>query len=156
MPYADSSRHNALDAEIDAWQALLDLLGDEEQALVSGNADRIAQITPIKLAQVDAVNTHVHARQTALSAAGHPATAAGLAAWIGEDPAQRARLRRLDELEAAARAANQRVGVLLEMRLGATRQALNVLVHAAAPGSGLYDESGQAVATRPGKSLSAA
>lgn len=156
MPHADSTRQNALDAEIGAWQALLDILRDEEQALVRGDADRVAQITPIKLAQVDSIGSHIRARQTALAAAGHPASAAGMAAWIGKDPAQGARLRQLGELEAATQAANQRVGALVDMRLGAARQAMNVLVHAATRGNGLYDESGQAVAPRSGKPLSAA
>jgi flagella synthesis protein FlgN len=156
MPHADSARQNALDAEIGAWQALLDILRDEEQALVRGDAERVAQITPIKLAQVDAIGTHVRTRQTALLAAGHSATSAGMAAWVGKDPAQGARLRRLDELEAAAQAANQRVGALVDMRLGAARQAMNVLVRAATRGNALYDESGQAVAARSGKPLSAA
>lgn len=156
MPHVDSTPQNALDAEIDAWQALLGILDDEEQALIHGDSDRIARITPIKLAQVDAIGNHIQARQTALSAAGHPATAAGMAAWLGPDPAQRARLHRLGELEAAAQAANQRVGTLLDMRLGAARQAMNVLVHAATRGNGLYDESGQAVAPRSGRPLNAA
>lgn len=156
MPRADSTRPNELDDEIGAWQAFLEILRDEEQALVNGDAERVAQITPIKLAQVDSIGAHIRARQAALSAAGHPVTAAGMAAWIGNDPAQSARLRRLDELEAAAQAANQRIGALVDMRLGAARQAMNVLIHAATRGNGMYDESGQAVATRSGKPLSAA
>ncbi len=156
MLHADSVRQDALVAEIGAWQGLLDILHDEERALVRGDADRVAQITPIKLAQVETIGSHVRARQTTLEAAGHPVNAAGMAAWIGKDAAQGARLRQLGALEAAAQAANQRVGALLDMRLGAARQAMNVLIHAATRGNGLYDESGQSVAARSGKPLSAA
>lgn len=156
MPHAEPAVQDRLDEEIGAWQALLDILREEEQALVSGDAERVARITPIKLTQVDAVGTLVRDRQRALSAAGQPADNTGMANLLGNDDAGKARWQRLGELEAAAQAANQRVGTLLDMRLGAARQALNVIVHAATRSNGLYDESGQAVAAHSGKPLSAA
>jgi len=42
------------------------------------------------------------------------------------------------------------------MRLTSTRQALNVLIHAATNQGGLYDQAGQAVTAHPGKPLTAA
>lgn len=156
MPHADFATPARLEPEIAAWQALLGTLQAEEQALVAGDAERIAQLTPVKLNQLNEIGTHVRARQAALTAAGHPADAAGVTAWLGTTPERKARWQQLGELEAAAQAANQRVGALLDMRLGTARQALNVLVHAATRGNGLYDESGQSVAARFGKPISAA
>jgi flagellar biosynthesis protein FlgN len=51
---------------------------------------------------------------------------------------------------------NQRIGALIDLRLSSTRQALNVLIHAATSQGGLYDESGFSVASRKGKPLTAA
>ena len=48
-----------------------------------------------------------------------------------------------------------RIGKLIDMRLASTRQAINVLVHAATSQGGLYDQAGQAVAARTGKPLTA-
>lgn len=156
MPHADTTTPVRLESEIAAWQALLGTLRDEEQALVAGDGERVAQLTPLKLDRLNEVGTCVRARQVAVAAAGHPGDAAGMAAWLGTDPRHKAQWQQLGELEAAARAANQRVGALLDMRLGATRQALNVLIHAATRGNGLYDESGLSVAARSGKPISAA
>jgi flagella synthesis protein FlgN len=59
-------------------------------------------------------------------------------------------------MEQDAQAMNLRIGKLIEMRLAATRQALNVLIHATTSQGGLYDQAGQSVAAHTGKPLTAA
>jgi len=63
---------------------------------------------------------------------------------------------KLQVLEKQAQATNQRIGVLIDLRLNSTRQALNVRVHAATSQGGLYDQAGMSVASRKGKPLTAA
>ncbi|WP_324780753.1 flagella synthesis protein FlgN [Thiobacillus sedimenti] len=162
MSPSDASREPALGArlgmELAAWKALLNVLADEERALVAGDADRLPQLNASKLAQVQTLGNLVRARQDALRAAGHAADHTGMAAWLAQhgNAEHRAHWQELCGLEQEAQAMNQRIGTLIEMRLTATRQALNVLVHAATNRTGLYDQAGQSVATPRGKPLTAA
>lgn len=148
-----------LNAEGRAWQALLDTLAQEEQALVAGEADRLAQLNTAKLQQLQAVSDHTRNRLSDLQLAGFSPDRAGMEAWLAKlgQPHLKARWTQLGELEAQTQALNQRIGALIDMRLGATRQALNVLIHAAAgAGGGLYDNDGLAVGAPTGKPLTAA
>ena len=147
-----------LAAESAAWQGLLDILRDEEQALIEGEADRLAPLNAAKLTQLQAASEHARKRHADLLAAGHAADRAGMDAWLARhgQPEQRARWQRLCALEQEVQAANQRIGSLIELRLSSTRQALNVLVHSATSQGGLYDHAGLAVAARKGTPLTAA
>lgn len=147
-----------LTAESAAWQAFLTLLGEEEQALVDGAADRLAQLNASKLAQLQTLGSLARRRYDDLTAAGHAPDRAGMEAWLAQygQRAQRDNWQRLCELEGKAQAANQRIGALIDLRLASTRQALNVLIHAATTHNGLYDQAGFAIAARSGKPLTAA
>jgi flagella synthesis protein FlgN len=148
-----------LTTETAAWQALLATLLEEEQALVEGEADRLGALNAAKLKHLQAVSEHARNRQADLALAGHGSDRAGMEAWLAQlgQPELKTRWQQLGELEQQAQAANQRVGALVDLRLGATRQALNVLVHAAAgAGGGLYDPDGLAVSGLGGKPLTAA
>lgn len=144
-----------LPVENAAWEALLGILDEEEQALINGEADRLAQLNASKLARLQTLKTLAKARHDDLVAAGHPADPAGMEAWLSQHgrPEHRASWQQLHQREQQAQAANQRIGKLIELRLNATRQALNVLVQAASSQGGLYDEAGLSVASRTGKSL---
>lgn len=148
----------ALAIEHAAWQTLLAALADEENALIAGEAERLAQLNAARLAHMHTLGTLARARRDALLAAGHSADPEGMTAWLLQhgQPAHHVQWQQLRDMEQQAQAANQRIGKLIAMRLAATRQALNVLVHAATRQGGLYDEAGQAVAARSGKPLTAA
>lgn len=158
----ESARSHALIAQLTAeqaaWQALLNVLGEEERALVDGEADRLVPLNASKLSQLQTLGNLARARHDALLAAGHSADHAGMDAWLAQQgqPEHDARWRKLCDMEQQARATNQRIGTLIEMRLSATRQALNVLIHAATNQNGLYDQAGQSVAATKGKPLTAA
>lgn len=141
-----------------AWQALLQVMQEEERALVDGDADRLALLNTAKLTQMQTVSDHARSRHADLLAAGHTPDHLGMDAWLAQhgQPEQRARWQRLREMEQAAQAMNQRIGALIELRLTSTRQALNVLVHSATSQGGLYDQAGLAVAAHKGKPLTAA
>jgi flagella synthesis protein FlgN len=140
-----------------AWQGLLTVLGEEEQALVNGEADHLARLNAAKLEQLQILNKLARTRHDALLAAGHTADHAGMRAWLAQHaPEQRTHWQQLCDMELQAQAQNQRIGSLIELRLASTRQALNVLVQAATRQGGLYDQGGLSVASRTGKPLTAA
>lgn len=147
-----------LAAENAAWAALIDTLADEERALIHGEAEQLAALSAVKLNHLHAASDFARTRTESLRAAGCSPDVAGMEAWLAVhgNAADRTDWRRLRILEDEARACNARVGKLIEMRLSANRQALNVLMHAAAGQNGLYDPSGQAVAARGGSPLAAA
>lgn len=147
-----------LTAENAAWQTLLQLLQDEEQALIEGAADRLAGLNTAKLNQLQTVSDHARSRLADLQAAGHTPDHAGMDAWLTQlgQPEARAYWQQLRDREQDAQAMNQRIGALIELRLASTRQALNVLVQSATSQGGLYDQAGQSVAAHKGKPLTAA
>ncbi|MHB0975035.1 MAG: flagella synthesis protein FlgN [Thiobacillus sp.] len=162
MSPGDASRSSALIAKLTvesaAWQALLNVLAEEEQALVDGEAGRLGPLNASKLAQLQTLGNLARARHDELLAAGHSADHAGMNAWLAQhgQPEQHARWRHLCDMEQQAQALNQRIGALIDLRLTAVRQALNVLIHAATNQNGLYDQAGQSVAASKGKPLTAA
>ncbi|MBN8767447.1 MAG: flagellar protein FlgN [Thiobacillus sp.] len=157
-PSASPALTAGLAVEGAAWQALLNVMGEEERALVDGEADRLGPLNASKLTQLQALGSLARARHDGLQAAGHTPDQAGMEAWLSRygQPEHRASWQQLCGLEQLARARNERIGVLIDMRLSATRQALNVLVHAATSHHGLYDQAGQSVAASQGKPLAAA
>ncbi len=162
MSPSESSRSPALIAQLTAegaaWQALLNVLGEEERALVDGEADRLAPLNAAKLAQLHTLGNLARARHDELLAAGHTPDHAGMNAWLAQHGQSEhdARWQQLCAMEQQAQAMNQRIGTLIDMRLSATRQALNVLIHAATSQNGLYDQAGQSVSASKGKPLTAA
>lgn len=148
-----------LNAETEAWRTLHATLTAEEQALVEGDADRLPKLNTAKLQQLQAVSDHARNRLADLQLAGFSPDRAGMDAWLAKlgQPELKTRWQQLGALEAETQAINRRVGALIDLRLGATRQALNVLIHAAAGASGgLYDPDGLAVSGHGGKPLTAA
>ena len=147
-----------LTVESAAWQALLNVMGEEERALVDGEADLLQKLNASKLVQMQTLSDLARARHDDLLAAGLTPDHAGMDAWLAQQgiPEHQSRWQQLCELEQQAQAMNQRIGTLIDMRLSSTRQALNVLIHAATSQGGLYDQAGQSVAARNGKPLTAA
>ncbi|MBW8328530.1 MAG: flagellar protein FlgN [Thiobacillus sp.] len=141
-----------------AWQALLQVMQEEEQALVNGDADRLAVLNTAKLTQLQSLGDHAQSRLAALRAAGHTPDHPGMDAWLAQhgQAEHRTRWQQLCGMEQEAQAMNQRIGSLIELRLSSTRQALNVLIHSATSQGGLYDNAGLAVAAHKGKPLTAA
>lgn len=147
-----------LPAENAAWESLLNVLEQEEQALVEGEADLLPRFSALKMAQMRTLNTLAQERHDALQAAGLTSDPDGMSHWLSHQgkPEHSIQWEKLQTMELQAQALNQRIGVLIEMRLNSTRQALNVLVQAAKSQGGLYDQGGCSVASRNGKPLTAA
>lgn len=153
---SELTRHLA--AENAAWADLLGVLADEERALIDGDADRLSALTATKLERLHAASELARARLAALRGNGYAPDADGMRAWLAQhgNAESRADWQSLCVLENEARESNLRVGKLIDLRLAATRQSINVLMHAATGKGGLYDPSGQAVAARPSTPLTAA
>lgn len=147
-----------LPAERAAWQALLKVLEQEEQALVQGEADLLPKLGAAKMTQLQTLSSMARERHDELVGAGLTADHAGMGLWLGRHgtPEQQAIWTSLEVMEQQAQAMNQRIGTLIEMRLNSTRQALNVLVQAAKGHGSLYDQGGCSVAAHNGKPLTAA
>jgi flagella synthesis protein FlgN len=147
-----------LAAECAAWQAMLNVMGEEEQALIKGEADHLSRLNASKLAQLNTLNNLATARHDVLRAAGLSTDHIGMNTWLSQhgQPEHRNQWQQLCQMELQAQAMNQRIGKLIEMRLASTRQALNVLIHATTTQGGLYDQAGQSVAAHTGKPLTAA
>jgi flagella synthesis protein FlgN len=153
-----TSLASKLSVESAAWQALLNVMSEEERALVAGEADLLPKLNASKLEQLNTLSNLARTRYNELLAAGHSPDHAGMDSWLAQqaNTDQQARWQHLCDMEKQAQALNQRIGSLIDMRLNSTRQALNVLIHAAKSQGGLYDQAGQSVAGRSGKPLTAA
>lgn len=159
MSSADSQTLlSRLKLELAAWQSLVEVMHDEEQALTDGDTERLAQISTAKLTLLQSVSDFTQIRHAGLQAAGLPFDHAGMTAWLGQvgQPEHREQWQQMRALETTARALNQRIGALIELRLNSTRQALNVLLHSATSHGSLYDQEGLAVSAHKGKPLTAA
>ena len=148
-----------LSVENAAWQALLNVMTEEERALINGEADHLEKLNTSKLAQLNTLSNLARARHDALLAAGLSADHAGMDAWLAQhgQPEHLASWQHLVDLEHEAQALNQRIGTLIDLRLNSTRQALNVLVQAAtSKKGGLYDQGGMSTASRSTKPITSA
>ena len=145
----------SLDVESAAWQALLNTLGDEERALIDGEAELLAQLNVSKLAQLQALGNLSRTRHAQLLAVGYTPDHTGMTAWLTQQGQTEylIRWRQLCDMEQQAQSMNQRIGTLIDLRLSSTRQALKVLIQAATSQGGLYDQAGQSVGEGSGKRI---
>ena len=147
-----------LTAESTAWQMLLNVLAQEKQALVEGEADLLPKLNATKMSQLRTLSNMARARHDDLLTTGITPDHAGMDTWLAQQgkPEDAVQWGKLQTMEQQAQAMNQRIGVLIELRLNSTRQALNVLVQAAKSQGGLYDQAGCSVTSNKGKPLTAA
>lgn len=144
--------------EHQAWLALLALLEEEESALVRGDGDKLAALGEPKLLRLQEITRFVQARNAFLAAGQYQPDHSGMAEWIarnGRDEAGKL-WDTLCDCEARARKLHERIGILLNMRMSATRQALNVLLAAANGQGGGYSPDGMAVTPSGGRPLTSA
>lgn len=156
-PSSPSGLSAILARENAAWRTLLTLLENEERALADGDADRLAPLNASKLSQLDTLGDLARARHAALLDTGCTPDHAGMADWLAQkgQPEDQLCWQQLLEMEPQAQALNARIGVLIDLRLSSTRQALNVLIQSATQHGGLYDQAGQAVNAGHRKPLAA-
>lgn len=141
-----------------AWQALLDILSEEEAALVAGKADRLAELNTAKLTQLQTLSALAQARYKGLQTCELSPDLAGMQTLLNQqgNTEDHTRWNLMQAMQIEAQSMNVRIGSLIDLRLNATRQAVNVLIHSTTHQAGLYDQAGLSVASRNGKPLTAA
>ncbi len=141
-----------LQAEHEALAAFVSLLQAEQEILVHGDAQRLAQLAPDKERQVERLSSLGAERTRLLQDLGLVASAAGMESWLHSQPKEalgtlRKLWRELLHRAEAARALNQSNGVLIESKLQQNRLRLSVLQSAASPAA-LYRADGLLHAAR--------
>jgi flagella synthesis protein FlgN len=142
-----------------ALAAFTGLLQAEQDALIQGDADRVAELAGDKATQIELLAHLGEVRSRHLAAQNLSGNAEGLLAWLGRNPGFAAAVRKIwRELLAQAEVARQlnlSNGVLIESRLQQNRLKLAVLQSAAAA-DGVYRADGQLGALRSARSFSLA
>ncbi len=128
---------------------LIALMKQEQQCLVTADADALAGLTPRKTQLVQELAMLSKRRHAALAAAGREAGEAGMEPWLAAaDNAQaRKEWERLLELTREAKELNRVNGMLINKQLAHTQGMLGALrAPAGAAGAGaMYGASGQPV-----------
>lgn len=117
----------------------------EQQALVSGDIDRLIPVVDEKTRLAARLNQFAEQRQRLISTAGLPNDRTGLEAWLARQPLNtqdRAGWKELLALTSEAQTLNETNGKLIAMRIQHNQQALNVLLSAANQTT-LYGPDGQ-------------
>lgn len=135
--------------------SILDVMKQEQQLLVSADADGLATLTPEKLKLAQQLGERSRLRHTALKAAGFAGGEAGMEPWlaVGGNTGARADWDRLLDLTRQAKELNRVNGMLLNKQLANTTGILNALrgSSGAAHGGGVYGASGQTLSAGPSR-----
>ena len=134
-----------MERELQMTQALAALLQREQQCLVEADTEGLLALLEQKWPLVAGIAQLADARLKAMLAAGHPASAAGMAAWL-DGGAQATELgaawQQLTALARAAQETNRVNGLLIRRHLQGKRAALAALRGAPAHGA-VYGPNGQ-------------
>lgn len=146
-----------LQDELLALSAFTKLLRAEQDVLVHGNADRLAELAVEKAAQIERLSLLGELRNRHLAAQNLSGSAEGMLTWLSRNPGFTAAVRKVwRELLAqaeTARQVNHSNGLLIESRMQQNRVKLAVLQSAAAP-DGVYRPDGQLRTLRSARSIS--
>ena len=146
-----------LQDEHSALVAFIRLLRAEQDALVQGDADRLAELATDKAAQLELLTHLGELRSRHLAAQNLGAGAEGMLTWLRRNPGFAAAVSKIwRELLAQAETAqqiNQSNGILIDNRLQQNRLKL-VVLQTAANSDGVYRQDGQLRPLRSTRSLS--
>lgn len=146
-----------LQAEQEALGAFIGLLQTEQDILVQGDAERLAELVPAKTAQIDLLNHLGERRKREFAAQNLSDNAAGMLTWLSRNHGFAAAVgkiwRELLARAETARQLNQSNGLLIDSRLEHNRLKLAVL-HTAAAADGVYRPDGQLRPLRSARSFS--
>jgi flagella synthesis protein FlgN len=144
MPSNPAPYAAVLEQERDRVREFLELLQQEQAALVAGDHDELMAFTEQKAARILDLRRVSDARSRLLASHGLRADRDGMSTWIeqhGDEP-----IRRLwddiKSLAAQVRAANEINGALVAARLKHNQAAIAALQSAARSGSGVYGPDG--------------
>ncbi len=154
-----ASPADSLLQEQQAARTLIDLLQQEQALLISADIEGLTMVTERKGPVIALMSELATKRHRLLAAAGHPASEAGMQAWIDARAAgklaQSAAVSAWTGLLAMARQAqeiNRINGVLISSHMARNQGALNVL-RVQTSGGNFYGPDGQASARGMGRGL---
>lgn len=146
-----------LKAECQLFETFIELLQSEQETLLRGDIDRLADIAQLKSEKVLALSQLEDNRNSFLIAQSHNASLSGMDAWLkaeGGNPMDAGDLwRRLLGLAKQAQQLNQANGAIIEQKLRYNQQSLAVLQMASKQSSLLYGPDGQTLNVNKGRPL---
>lgn len=145
-----TSPSTTLTAERQRIDALVELMKQEQQLLVSADADGLAEVTPRKVALVQELAQLSRQRHAALGGAGFPAAETGMEPWLAShgDEAARSEWSALLARTADAKELNRVNGLLINRQMAHNQTVLQALrTPAGKAESTLYDANGQTFGT---------
>lgn len=137
-----------LEREVDAIARFIALLTDEQNCLISGNADSLPEIAELKSRLVDELNSLEIQRMIEIGHAGHPSDRDTMESWLGENASDlnaTVNWKNLRNLAIEAKALHETNRDLVDMHLKNTSEALAILTDRVS-GNSLYGATGQTVA----------
>lgn len=146
------SLNEMLAAECRLLSQFIDLLTEEEQALVAAKTDVLAAITPRKTDLVSRLNETAGRRNQVMKALGFAADTEGLKAWRQSGADADRQGGELIALASRARSQNELNGRLIAMHLRSTQAALKALTGGDANRQ-TYGRDGQTEMARTGYRL---
>lgn len=145
MHASGTSPARELDGEHRAVNSLLQLLKQEQAALVDADVERLAGLTEEKSKLASQMAQLAKQRHGLLAAAGFEATETGMQAWLNSAHASATDKRAWSDLLAVVKAANElnRLnGLLIGQHMARNQTALNIL-QGDTENSGIYGPNGQ-------------
>lgn len=134
--------------------AFLEVLQSEQDALVHGDAERVGALASEKADLVARLGQLGEECRHRLVSQALTADRDGMESFLRRNPGAAAAWREVLSLAEKAQQLNQTNGLMINTRLGHTRQALAVL-HSAADASGLYGPDGHPSTLTGGRQLGA-
>lgn len=136
------------------------LLQVEQDALVQGQADRVAELAVDKATQIEALTRLSDQRSRYLSSQGLSGNAEGIKIWLSRNPefasAAKKAWSELMTVVETARQLNQDNGILIESKLQQNRQKLAVLQSSGASSDSVYHSDGRLSPLRSARPFSQA
>ena len=143
-----SSPYQTIAAEHQHLDALVALMKQEQQSLVTLNADELTALTTQKNSLLASLSNLSRQRHAALVAAGCEGSEAGMEPWLAEsdDGAVRQQWERMLGAAREAKELNRVNGMLINKQLAHNQGVLNALrTPTNAPAGAIYGASGQTV-----------
>lgn len=149
-----TSPGTTLGFEHERISALVELMKQEQQFLVTADADGLAELTPRKAALVQELAQLSHERHAALASAGFSGAEAGMEPWLAAqgDAAARAAWTQLLAQTVEAKELNRVNGMLINRQMAHNQSVLTALrTPAAGAETTLYGAKGQTFGSGPSR-----
>lgn len=142
MTEAQRNPAASLARELESARELLDCLQQEQAFLIQADIAALAACSERKNAIVGEMNLLAASRLQSLATAGHPATEAGMLAWLAQQPAPvNDDWRALLALAASGKELNRTNGLLIHQHMHRNQSALQALRGGGQPA--VYGRDGQ-------------